>query len=331
MGFFHDDFPISHGFLDPPGTIFAVLTVGGMLVGAIMARKKAALVAFGVLFFFAGHALEASVFSLELFFEHRNYLPAFGIILGFVVLLHAVLKDRRMFVTAGAVILVALTALTAMRADTWGSFDKFYNHAYSSHPESKRVNTIFANLFADAGDYDRALQIMQKFDDVGFTLNRLFVLCRRDGQLSAQDFTTARAGLQGVVGNHALNSLIRVANAGLDGQCTFTTQSFIGLVDAVLERPVSSRNMSVILMYKAHFLHREQELEAALAVLREAYRHESRTPVTLLLGTEWLLESGDYVRARSWYAEALEIIATSKHDFSEYTRDIEARLGNFRP
>ena len=44
--------------------------------GAFHWRRKYPLLALPVLFFFAGHLLESTVIGLELYFEHRNYLPA---------------------------------------------------------------------------------------------------------------------------------------------------------------------------------------------------------------------------------------------------------------
>ena len=35
-------------------------------------------VAFGIAFFLGGHLLESTVLPLELYYEHRNYLPSFG-------------------------------------------------------------------------------------------------------------------------------------------------------------------------------------------------------------------------------------------------------------
>ncbi|MDX1698859.1 MAG: hypothetical protein R3308_11255, partial [Thiohalobacterales bacterium] len=139
MGFFHDDFTVSRGLLDPPGTLPAALFIAGLIAAAIAARRRSVLPALGVLFFFLGHALEASFVSLELMFEHRNYLPAYGIFLCLAVLLRAVLRDRRMFRVAGSIVLVVMAGLTAIRADTWGSYETFYAHAWRAHPESSRV------------------------------------------------------------------------------------------------------------------------------------------------------------------------------------------------
>lgn len=66
LGLFHDDIPVSLSLFDP---LLEWLLVVGL---ALWVRPKAAVFAFGVLFFLAGHALESTVFLLELVYEHRN-------------------------------------------------------------------------------------------------------------------------------------------------------------------------------------------------------------------------------------------------------------------
>ena len=129
-----------------------------------------------------------------------------------------------------------------------------------------------------------------------------------------------------MLGDHAVSGVINLANAGLDGQCTFAGDAFTGLVDALLGQPVLPKNRGKILMYKAHYQHRDGRLEAALVTLREVARHQPGTPVPLLLGTEWLLDAGEIDRARSWYADAQPILAGHAHDFTALTRGIEARF-----
>src|SRR5690606_28428671 len=79
-GIYHDDFAVSRGLADPWTTAPALLVVA-MLVGiAVWRRRRWPVFAFAILWFFAGHLLESTVFPLELYFEHRNYVPMIGIL-----------------------------------------------------------------------------------------------------------------------------------------------------------------------------------------------------------------------------------------------------------
>jgi hypothetical protein len=82
MGFFHDDIEVSTGLLTPPVTLVSMLVVLGLIAAAVGGVRRFPLVSFGVLFFFTSHALESTIFGLELMFEHRNYTGSPGILLG---------------------------------------------------------------------------------------------------------------------------------------------------------------------------------------------------------------------------------------------------------
>lgn len=87
--FYHDNYRHSQGLLAPPMTLLAILALTALGTVAWMLRKRLPLVSFGIAFFFAGHLLESTVVDLELMFEHRNYLPSFGLLLALVSLLLA--------------------------------------------------------------------------------------------------------------------------------------------------------------------------------------------------------------------------------------------------
>ena len=80
LGPYQDDFPISHGLLDPVSTLLSIATI--VLGVALAIRWRAGprrLLTMAVAWFLWGHLLESTVVPLELYFEHRNYLPAVGV------------------------------------------------------------------------------------------------------------------------------------------------------------------------------------------------------------------------------------------------------------
>jgi tetratricopeptide (TPR) repeat protein len=78
------DFPTSHGILDPPATLFAILMVIGLVGYSIWRAKKQPLVSYFILWYFGNLVIESSIFPLEMVYEHRLYLPAIGPIVLFV-------------------------------------------------------------------------------------------------------------------------------------------------------------------------------------------------------------------------------------------------------
>ncbi|BCX82747.1 protein O-mannosyl-transferase [Methylomarinovum caldicuralii] len=169
LGLFHDDIPVSHGLADPPTTLPAVLEwllAAGL---ALWAWRKAPVFAFGVLFFLAGHAMESTVFPLELVHEHRNYLPSWGILLMLCYyLLHpewgrvwAKLRGRmasrgepllavRAAVLTGFVLLAA--GGTWARALSWSDQRALVLAEVTHHPLSARANFTAGRVMIETAE-----------------------------------------------------------------------------------------------------------------------------------------------------------------------------------
>lgn len=75
FGIYHDDIAISTSLTTPPTTIFALLTLGALVVAAWRMRESRPIVSFGIAWFLVGHLLESTILPLEIAHEHRNYLP----------------------------------------------------------------------------------------------------------------------------------------------------------------------------------------------------------------------------------------------------------------
>ena len=159
FGLFHDDIPYSRGLLDPISTLPAVIGAIALVCMAVLARKRAPILSLGLLFFFAGHLLESTIFPLEIAHEHRNYLPMLGIVLPGVYALGypLVLPDSLRIRWAGLAALSMLFAyITAQQASDWGNVYSLYKSLVDRHPNSARANstmgTVYANLPEDDPD-----------------------------------------------------------------------------------------------------------------------------------------------------------------------------------
>ncbi len=76
QGLYRDDFPISRDLMTPQTTLPALLGLLALVTFVIVLRRRLPLLSLAVLFFLVGHLIESTVIGLELYFEHRNYLPA---------------------------------------------------------------------------------------------------------------------------------------------------------------------------------------------------------------------------------------------------------------
>ncbi len=161
FGLFHDDFKASRGWLVPTTTLPAIVGIGLLIATAVFSLKHYPPIAFGILFFLAGHLLESTVFPLELVHEHRNYLPSFGVIfaLFYTVLdrsfLPRLLPLRRFFAIA---IMMVFALLTLFRASDWGNPLGQAQAMVAHHPESARSHQELAGAyvaFMDRPELDR--------------------------------------------------------------------------------------------------------------------------------------------------------------------------------
>ena len=142
LALYHDDLQASYGLLDPPTTLASLLAIVLLLAAAVSLRKRLPLLSFGLLWFFGGQLLESTFLPLELMFEHRNYLPIFGLILGIGGTLWFLAVERKQSRAAqmlAAACLVLFASVTAMRAWEWRSEMSFAQYEVAHQPNSPRA------------------------------------------------------------------------------------------------------------------------------------------------------------------------------------------------
>lgn len=171
LGIYTDDFPVSHGLLQPATTLLAVFGLLVLAAIAIAARRSAPAVFTGIVFFLAAHVMESSVFPLELYFEHRNYLPSVGV---FLALAGAIkwAADRRPVSTGYSsrhpnfqvLCVLALCAIlataTAARAWVWQSWSTMAKQAVRYHPESTRAQLDNLSVVWNTGSIEDTRQLL---------------------------------------------------------------------------------------------------------------------------------------------------------------------------
>jgi len=158
-GVFHDDFAASVSLFDPASTWLCIAAVAAAVVGAWRVRKRWPAVACALLFFFAGHVLESSFVPLELYFEHRNYLPA---MLAFwpvaLALTSAAAPLRTVRLIAALLLLLGLAASTYLGAQTWGQPRQLAFAWAERNPDSARAQAYAAQYEMADGDNTAAQQ-----------------------------------------------------------------------------------------------------------------------------------------------------------------------------
>lgn len=123
MGMYHDDIALSTGLITPNTTAVALAAWLSLVFLAIYKRRHTPALSFAIAWFLVGHAMESSAIALELTFEHRNYLPMVGLLVGLVAGLRSlpVASNPKLLSIMAVATIAACTTLTACRAATWNN------------------------------------------------------------------------------------------------------------------------------------------------------------------------------------------------------------------
>ncbi|MFZ4790958.1 MAG: hypothetical protein ACOYMW_08720 [Candidatus Competibacteraceae bacterium] len=198
MGLVHDDFPLSRSLFDPPQTVLAIIAWLVVISIALFAsRTPLRMTGFGVLFFLAGHVLESSIFPLELYFEHRNYLPSVGLYLAVVTIGFWLAQRYRhpRLALAGLLMLIGFyTAATVLQARDWAEPYGLIHKAALYHPASPRSLIQTSLAHAGAGDAAGALALLNQLEQgsphnaTAIALQRLLTHCLTQQPLTSADY-----------------------------------------------------------------------------------------------------------------------------------------------
>ncbi|MHB1141363.1 MAG: hypothetical protein ACYC1T_06365 [Sulfuricaulis sp.] len=149
LGHQHDDIAISTSLIAPWTTLPSLLSILALVAAGFYFRRSNPLLGIGLLWFFAGHLIESTIYPLEIAHEHRNYLPSFGFSLGLTSLLtdRSLHKHRsRAIWTIFGLFVVMQATVTYMRATQWANHNSFYHYEVAHHPGSARIQSGYGSL-----------------------------------------------------------------------------------------------------------------------------------------------------------------------------------------
>ncbi len=206
-GLYADAYPLSAGWLNPPETLLAIGLLGGLFALAFWLRQRMPLLSLAILFFFAGHLLESTTISLELYFEHRNYLPSIFVFLPVAAgLLWLYRRMPRIMPGLTIVLLAILLSITALRAANWGKPNQLYLLWAQESPTSARAQVGAAQALIQAGRPELALNhlraVNSRLDESLFVALQYAIYLERFNLLRQQHIEA----LKTAVAHRAINS-----------------------------------------------------------------------------------------------------------------------------
>jgi tetratricopeptide (TPR) repeat protein len=224
-GVFQDHYNKSTGLFSPITTILGILLHAGLVALAFLGRHRFRLLSLAILFYYAGHLVESTVLNLELYFEHRNYLPAALLFVPFVVFLRDRL-DAGKFLLVSLMIALMLGSFTRYSATIWQDYDSMIATSAAKAPSSARAMTLYAaNLFNER-KFEASIAALDRAEDEAGSgkalvlLNRVIILCYMQ-RLTQEEFERASTYLaQTKFDTRNLRLFRRLTEVILGQECT---------------------------------------------------------------------------------------------------------------
>ena len=314
-----DDYPVAAPPWASPATALAIAGWCVAFAAAIAWRRKAPFAAFAILWFLAGHVLESSVIPLELYFEHRNYLPLLGPALVLAWAAAALWRTAssqqvmRAYATLGAAGVLALGSVTWVEARVWSDPLRQIVLWASERPTSPRAQYELGSAYVVAGKYAEANEIFTRAQALApgepqFFLARFVIGCFSQ-DVPLPDRREVAAILRTTVVRPVVSNLLDTLVSRLaSGTCPrIDPQDALVLIDGFLANP------RVIGSYRAASLHMQGRVEALRGNLDGAVRSleaaDEIAPnmMSVQLQATWLLSA-------DLYDDALRAIEKGRND-----------------
>jgi hypothetical protein len=243
-GLFNDQYLASTSWLHPATTLPATIAVLGLIGVAWWLRRRHPALALALLFYFGGQLLESTSIPLELYFEHRNYVPA---LLMFWPL-GLWLADTRFLPTAKRALMIALplglALMTHARAEVWGDVRAQALLWARINPGSARAQANAAQIEMQEGHPDAAVHRLEALlvaqpDQVQLAFNLLGARCMT-GSVVPSDIAAARRAMLSTPNTGSLFAhwFDRMLPVTLSGVCPgFAPSDLLSLINAGLQNP----------------------------------------------------------------------------------------------
>lgn len=336
LGLFHDDYEISRSLVDPPGTLAAVVGWMALVAGAVAARRRAPLFAFAVGWFLVAHSVESSVFPLELYFEHRNYLPAAGLAMAAALAVAGLeIRLRRLAFWVGSAYVGLLSFVLFETATQWGEPGVAATLWYREHPNSERALQTYAQALAAARRFDALTVLFEdavaRFPDkAAYPLQLLITRCIAEQPVTPAELeSAATVGRRARIDYAASETLDKLGTLAIDRRCEgVNNASVLMLTDAFLTNAQYRGNGVVayqLYLSKARLYDAEGDFRRTLESL-EAARSARDYPEVNLMIAAVLTAKGHYDEA----VAGLDAAAARLPPYAPSSRIWRRKIGELR-
>lgn len=202
VGLYHDDFGISKSPWSVPSFLSSLVLLAAVTTSLLMLKSyKNRHLVFGVLMFFSGHLIESTVFPLEMYFEHRNYLPSAGLLLSLVLIVNRFMEGRAVRKVMPVAILSYLAVLGYLsyeKSKIWASREAIIVNTYQKHPMSVRASLDMSALLTQRGDLRGSLfvnsqiPLLDRLETFRARIQRFFIYCELGSRIPESEYEQLR-------------------------------------------------------------------------------------------------------------------------------------------
>ncbi len=238
---YHDDYLISRSLLDPFSTLVSSACLMLAIIIGVVYLKKFPLIFFSVFWFLGGHILESSFIPLEIYFEHRNYVPMLGIQLVLVIFAFYLAKRAPWIVNGTLVLMVMLLVfLSYSNAKVWGNHNLLANIWIKEHPTSTRAIYEMVNVSIRSGRSEDAIKYLRSISELypyrlsAYLFEELYFHCRGYGDSQVTDELILKAKITRL--DKGIFSSVRLlGDKVLRGRCeSLSAEKYISLVQSLI-------------------------------------------------------------------------------------------------
>lgn len=185
VGFFHDNYTAVKELWSPK----ALTAIGAWLatIGVALAvRKRWPLLTFAVFWYLGGHLLESTTVPLELYFEHRNYVPLMGPLVAFAIGVTSLKRSTaRTALLASSLYFVMMLVVSGLTTSLWASKMDAADFWLETKPNSERAVSYYVRQQVAANNPLAALGALEfaKADidaEPYFSISQLWIQCQFD-------------------------------------------------------------------------------------------------------------------------------------------------------
>jgi len=324
MGVYHDDFMTSTSLLHPGTTLAAIVFLLSLMLAAWVLRRRSPGLAFGVAWFLVGQSMESTILPLELVFDHRNYLPMAGLLLGLVCALMpsvATYWSRRTIAVVCSALVLILAGSTASWANTWGDPLRLALTEATDHPYSPRAQYEAGRqiIFKGTANGQRAAaerEAIPYFErgmrldptDI-FTPSSLILIRSRQDHLVPPEMITNLAWRIRHVRQVQINPFLVVLTAAIQGSVRLNPGQMKLLVDAALDNPRLSPSMrAMVLNNYGHYMFQiAHDNQAAISLTVAAAAQDPTNPLFEINLTRLAIALGDFSEASRHLLKAAQL------------------------